>query len=99
MNQGCGVLRWISDTIRIRSRTTLNHSHLAEMTRNQLPRITTLAVIILAAALTRLIPHPPNFTPIGAIAIFSGASFADRRIAMLVPLLAMLVSDLFLGFH
>ncbi len=62
-------------------------------------RIITLASIILAAALTRLLPHPFNFTPIGAIALFGGAQFARKYLAFLVPLAAMLVSDFLIGFH
>jgi hypothetical protein len=58
-----------------------------------------LLVAILLAAATRLVPHPPNLTPIGAIALFGGASFADRRAAFLVPLGAMFAIDLVLGIH
>jgi hypothetical protein len=56
-----------------------------------------LAVLIFAAALSRLIPHPPNFSPIEAVALFGGAYFAKRSWAMLVPLAAMFASDLALG--
>jgi hypothetical protein len=62
-------------------------------------RTVTLASIVLAAALTRLLPHPFNFTPIGAIALFGGAQFARKYLAFLLPLAAMLVSDLLIGFH
>ena len=58
-----------------------------------------LAIIILMAALSRLIPHPPNFTPIMAIGLFSGVYFKNRQFAVVVPLLAMMASDLVLGFH
>ena len=37
-----------------------------------------LAVMILLAALSRLLPHPPNFSPVEAIALFGGAFFASR---------------------
>jgi len=57
------------------------------------------ASIILLAAFSRFIPHPPNFTPIMAMSIFGGALFADKKLAFLVPLIAMLITDLFLGFH
>ena len=63
------------------------------------PRHEVLIAMILAAALSRLLPHPPNFAPIGALALFGGAQFADRRAAFLVPLAAMLLSDLCLGFY
>ena len=56
-----------------------------------------LAVMILLAALSRLLPHPPNFSPVEAIALFGGAFFASRAWALLVPLAAMLVSDLVLA--
>ena len=46
----------------------------------------------------RLIPHPPNFAPIGALAIFSGSQF-NKKTAWLLPLVVMFVSDVFLGFH
>lgn len=62
-------------------------------------RFVTLAVIVLAAALCRLVPHPFNFTPIGAMALFGGAYFTRKVWAFVVPLMAMLVSDLILGFH
>ena len=56
-------------------------------------------IIILLLALSRLIPHPPNFTPILGMAVFSGAIISKRIIAYLIPLSAMLLSDLYLGFH
>jgi hypothetical protein len=55
--------------------------------------------MIAFAALARLVPHPPNFTPIGAMALFGGACLADRRLALAVPLAAMFLSDLFIGLH
>ena len=57
-----------------------------------------LALIVLAAAL-RIAPHPWNLTPIGAIALFSGAMIQDRRLAFAFPLLALFAGDLFIGFH
>ena len=55
--------------------------------------------LIALLSLSRLIPHPPNFTPILGMAVFSGATISKRFIAYLVPLAAMLLSDLYLGFH
>src|SRR6202030_2885260 len=52
------------------------------------------AVMIILAAVLRIVPHPWNFTPIGAMALFSGAMFRDRRVAFLFPLVA-----LFVGLH
>lgn len=63
------------------------------------PRFVVLAGMILFAAATRLMPHPYNFAPITAMALFGGAHFSDKRQAFLVPLAAMLLSDLLLGFH
>lgn len=54
--------------------------------------------MIVVAALTRLLPHAPNFTPIGAIALFAGAHL-DKKWRFVVPLGTMFLSDLFLGFH
>jgi hypothetical protein len=56
-----------------------------------------LVAMIAAAAMTRLLPHPPNFSPVEAIALFGGAYFASRAWALLVPLAAMLVSDVALA--
>ena len=55
-----------------------------------------LTSVAIAAAATRLLPHPPNLTAIGALALFGGASFASRRAAFAVPLLAMAASDIVL---
>ena len=56
-----------------------------------------LAALIFIAALSRVLPHPPNFSPIEAVALFGGAYFAKRHWALLVPLAAMFASDLVLG--
>ena len=57
-----------------------------------------LGIIALAAAL-RIAPHPWNFTPVGAMALFSGAVIKNRRLAFVVPLLALFAGDIFIGFH
>lgn len=56
------------------------------------------AMVVLAAAL-RLAPHPWNFTPVGAIALFSGAMVRDRRLAFLFPVLVMFATDAVIGFN
>ncbi|MHC4324702.1 MAG: DUF6580 family putative transport protein [Planctomycetota bacterium] len=61
-------------------------------------RFFALLGITLSAAAMRLLPHPPNMTPIAAMALFGGVYFANRRTAFLVPLAAMFLSDLALGF-
>ena len=55
--------------------------------------------LIFIAILTRLLPHPPNFAPITSIALFSGFHFSNKRIAILIPLVGMFLSDIFLGLH
>lgn len=52
---------------------------------------------ILFAALTRLLPHAYNFTPLGAIALFGAAYFSQKRWAFIVPIVALWLSDLFLN--
>jgi hypothetical protein len=61
-------------------------------------RFTLLAGLVLAAAMCRLLPPSVNFAPIGAIALFGGACFASRRAAFLVPISALLLSDVVLNF-
>jgi hypothetical protein len=68
------------------------------MTTNH-SRILAILSAILVAAVLRLVPHPPNFTPIGAMALFSGAYLGRRAIAFAAPLGALLLSDLVLGFY
>jgi hypothetical protein len=60
--------------------------------------ILVFAIIALASAL-RLAPHPWNFTPVGAMALFSGAMVRDRRLAFLFPLLVMFATDAIIGFN
>jgi hypothetical protein len=69
------------------------------MTANR-SRFIAIFCAILFAAVLRLLPHPPNFTPIGAMALFSGAYLGRRgAIAFLAPLGALFLSDLVLGFY
>jgi len=63
------------------------------------PRILLAFGLVGLAAALRLLPHPPNVTPVAALALFGGAHFQDKRLAFGAPLLAMLLSDLVLGFH
>lgn len=57
-----------------------------------------IILFIVIAAIFRLVPHMPNFTPLTAMALFSGVYFTNKKLAFLVPILAMLISDLFIGF-
>lgn len=69
------------------------------MDRNNYLKILTMAGLIFLAAFSRLVAHPANISPIMAIALFGGAYFEDKRLAFLLPLLAMALSDVFLGFY
>jgi hypothetical protein len=62
-------------------------------------QILSVSAIIFALALFRLLPHWPNVSPVAAMALFGGAYFADKRLALMVPFAALLLSDLFLGLH
>lgn len=55
-------------------------------------------IFLLVAAGFRLLPHAPNFTAMGALALFGGAYFS-KRIALVLPVGAMLASDFFIGFY
>lgn len=66
------------------------------MSRN---RILLVFMMIFTVALSRVVPHLPNFTPLAAIALFGGAVLTDKRFAIGVPLVAMLLSDWIIGFH
>src|SRR5712691_4343365 len=63
------------------------------------PRFVVLACMILAAAASRLIPHPPNIASITAVALFGGAYISDKRLAFLIPIAALFISDLVLGLY
>jgi hypothetical protein len=62
-------------------------------------RLVALLFAILVAAALRLVPHPPNFSPIDAMALFSGAYLGRRSIAFVAPFAALLLSDAVLGFY
>ena len=55
-------------------------------------------LLVAAGVLSRLLPHFENFSPVMAIALFSGVVLS-RRVALTVPLLIMMISDIFKGFH
>ncbi|MDP3741441.1 MAG: hypothetical protein Q8R08_03920 [bacterium] len=55
--------------------------------------------LIATAAILRLLPHAPNFAPVTAIALFGGTYLKNKRLAFAIPLAAMLVSDIFIGFY
>jgi hypothetical protein len=75
------------------------------MTKLFTPRTIFIATAIVIAAISRLFPHLPNFTPIAAMALFGAVYFENKLIAVFVPLITMLLSDVALeittgwGFH
>jgi len=54
-----------------------------------------LAVLIALGVAGRLLPHPPNFTPMAAIALFAGFIFVKRYIAIIAVIVTMLLCDYF----
>ncbi len=55
--------------------------------------------LILLLVVSRVIPHPPNFTPIITIAIMSGYFFKDNYLSIFVLLISMFLGDFFIGFY
>jgi len=55
--------------------------------------------MIVFAAVIRIVPHPWNLAPVGAVALFSGAAMRNRVAAFLFPLAALAAGDFFIGFH
>ncbi len=53
-------------------------------------------IFVLVGVGLRLLPHPPNFAPIAAIALFGGV-YLSRKIAFVLPIIALAISDLFIG--
>ena len=58
-----------------------------------------ILLVILILFLSRIIPHPPNFTPILGTAIMAPILFKDKTIAISIVILSMFLSDIILGFH
>lgn len=46
---------------------------------------------------SRLIPHYPNFTAVGAISLFASAFTGRRTVAIVIPFLVMVFSDMILN--
>jgi hypothetical protein len=62
-------------------------------------KTSTILVLIAVLAFSRLIPHPPNFTPLLGMAVFAGARLDNKLFAIIAPLTAMFLSDLVIGLH
>jgi len=59
-----------------------------------------LLIVVIISIATRLLPHPPNFAPIAALALFSGVYAAKvSKWFLLLPIVALFISDLTLGFY
>lgn len=67
------------------------------LTLDNKARLVALLAAILAAAALRLLPHPPNFSPIAAIALFAGAHMPRKLLAFVAPFGALVLSDIALG--
>jgi hypothetical protein len=64
-----------------------------QMNKQNRSMVISAALLIVFAALTRLLPHPFNFTAVGAMAVFGGSVIKDKKLAFLLPLAALLLSD------
>ena len=69
-----------------------------KLTKKQATNLIVSMLVILGIA-SRFFIDIPNFTAIGAIALFSGAYFTNRKTALLFPLSLLFITDLFLGLH
>jgi hypothetical protein len=67
------------------------------LTMDNKARLIALLAAILVAAAMRLLPHPPNFAPIAAMALFAGAYLPGRALAFAAPFGALVLSDILLG--
>jgi hypothetical protein len=60
-------------------------------------RFGVISAIVFLAAMSRLLPHPPNFAPIGGMALFGAAYYSRRYWAFIIPIASMWISDLVLN--
>ena len=58
-----------------------------------------LSLIIVTALSNILLTNIPNFSPIASVALFSGFYLSNKKLALLIPIACILVSDYFIGFH
>jgi hypothetical protein len=72
----------------------VEHKHQATILRAAI-----VVIMIVLAAVLRIVPHPWNLAPIGAMALFSGSMFRRAWVAFLLPLASLLAGDMFVGFH
>jgi hypothetical protein len=67
------------------------------MTENKL-KIVFFGLVMVFSFFARLLPHAPNFAPIGALAVLAG-TYLPKKYALLLPLVLMLATDYFIGFY
>lgn len=67
--------------------------------RNFTPIFVFVVAIVVLSVVLRLLPTWPNFTPLAAMALFAGAYVRRKDVAIGLPVIAMLLSDLIIGFH
>ncbi len=63
------------------------------------PNFWVVTLMVFVAAFVRLLPHPPNFAPIAAMALFGGAYFNKKSFAFIIPLAALFLSDVVIGIY
>jgi len=66
--------------------------------KGKILKFTIALIFILIGVSLRLLPHPPNFAPILAIALFGGV-YLSRKIAFILPIAAVAISDIFIGYY
>lgn len=80
--------------------TTRTIDRLASLLTPEAVRATgVFALLVAVAAGSRLLPHAPNFTALAAVTLFAGFHFRRTAVALAVPMVAMLASDLFIGAY
>jgi hypothetical protein len=62
-------------------------------------KFVTIVLLIMITAASRFLPFASNFSAMGAIALFAGAMIANRYLAIAIPLIALFISDFFIGFY
>jgi len=55
-------------------------------------------LFVILGILSRLLPHPPNFSPVAMMALFGG-TYLGKKPALIIPLGIMVFSDIIIGFH
>ncbi len=66
------------------------------MTQSKILLVLTLVII---GVFSRWLPHPANFTAVGAVALLAGSSLKNRGLALILPFIILVLSDLVLGSH